>query len=340
MKKTTLLPTLAALLLASCSTSGTNSQSDSSIPSSEEEETSSSSPTESEQENEIQLFDDPHFETGLVLKSTSTSDAHVVRDLNYEGKAEPRDRTIWQMAQWWSPFDFQDAPYSFEDGFHVYQDESRTLRVNTETGELDMQLNSWLEYQERFGGSRVDVSQTWSHFLIEQNFSQSVLLSELSSLNLSFGFEISDVTMYDEEHYNPSVHAAQFIMYFTIRNTEFDNFFWFGVPLFDNRGNEGKPSYNIDSGFEGATNALIYRMGQNDFLPNGVEVGNKYTVNVDLIPFIQDAMIIGTTVTNNPPLAGWDWNNCYIDYMNAGWELPGSFNIESSFTDLSLLAVR
>ena len=86
MKKTTLLPTLAALALASCSGPIESSLSSSSFPSSEEESTPSSS--ESEVENEIQLFDDPHFETGLVLKSTSTSDAHVVRDLNYEGKAE------------------------------------------------------------------------------------------------------------------------------------------------------------------------------------------------------------------------------------------------------------
>lgn len=334
---------LLALPLASCggqpsssSQSGANTEDSQPASSSSKEDSTQSSPVA----NEVQLFDDANFRTGLLLKSTSTTDAHVVKDLDYEGEAEPRDRTIWQMAQWWTPFDFQYAPYSYSDGYHIYQNESRTLKVNTEKGELGMQLNSWLEYQERFGGSRTSSGQTWSHFLIEQNFSQSVLLSELSSLRLSFDFQIKDVTLFDQEHYNPSMHAAQFIMYFTIRNLDFDNFFWFGVPLFDNRGNEGKPSYNIDQGFEGATNSLIYRMGQNDFLPNGVEVGKKYTVDVDLIPFLQDALITGSTATANPPLAGWDWNRCYIDYMNAGWELPGSFNIESTLSRLSLLAVR
>ena len=214
--------------------------------------------------------------------STSTTGAHEVKYLDYDGKAKHSDSVIWTMAQWWTPFDFQYAPYSYEDGFHVYKNESRTLRVNTETGELDMQLNSWLEYQERFGGSRTAVSQTWSHL--------------------------------------------------------FNNFFWFGVPLFDNRGNDSNPSYNIDQGFEGATNSLIYRMGQRDFLPSGVKVGNKYNIHVDLIPFLQDALICGLTETSNPPLKGWDWNDCYIDYMNVGWELPGSFNIQSTISNLSLTA--
>ena len=343
------LPLLFAITLVSCgdeniTTTSSNNSDESSlvttsdITSSNIDSTSTNIDSTSQVDRYVELFDDPSFSTGFHLKSVSTSDAHVVKHLDYDGAAIESSRDIWNMAQWWTPFDFQYAPYKYEDGYHIYQNESRTLKVNTEKQEIHMQLNSWLEYQERFGGSRVETSQTWSHFLIEQNFSTSMMLSQLNSLVLSFDFEIPTVQLFDEEHYNPSVHAAQFIMYFTIRNTEFNNFFWFGVPLFDNRGNEANPSYNIDQGFEGATNSLIYRMGQKDFLPNGVEVGKKYSVNVDLIPFLQEALITGSTQTSNPPLKGWDWNNCYINYMNCGWELPGSFNIESNMSNLSLMA--
>lgn len=287
---------------------------------------------------DIQLIDDASFETGFQLKSVSTSDAHVVKHLDYDGAAIESDRDIWSMAQWWTPFDFQYAPYSHEEGWHVYQNESRTLRVNTEESALTMQLNSWLEYQERFGGSRTESSQTWSHFLLEQNFSNQPKISELASLRLSFDFEIDEVTLYDEEHYNSSMHAAQFIMYVTIRNTEFSNFFWFGIPLYDNRGLDSNPSYNIDSGFEGATGALIYRMGQRDFLPGGATIGQRHGVDIDLIPYIEEGFVLGATETDSPPLAGWDWSDCYIDYMNIGWELPGSFNIVSTLYGLSLVA--
>ena len=345
-KRFSLLLAMSLLTLASCNGEGVSSISSEDSTSSESSSFSSSSSSSSESSSTIELpktievFSDPKFETGFHLMSTSTTGAHEVKYLDYDGKAKHSDSVIWTMAQWWTPFDFQYAPYSYEDGFHVYKNESRTLKVNTETGELDMQLNSWLEYQERFGGSRTAVSQTWSHFLISQDFREHFMLAPLESLILNFDFEIQEVTMFDEEHYNPSLHAAQFIMYFTIRNTKFNNFFWFGVPLFDNRGNDSKPSYNIDQGFEGATNSLIYRMGQSDFLPNGVKVGNKYNIHVDLIPFLQDALICGLTETSNPPLTGWDWNDCYIDYMNVGWELPGSFNIQSTISNLSLTAER
>ena len=343
MKKTlSMLLPISLLVLASCSGGNVSSLPSSSLEesSSSSTEDTSSSTSSSEEVKEVELFGDPNFKTGFDLKSISTSDAHVVKHLDYNGAAEECDPAIWNMAQWWTPFDFQYAPYTYENGYHTYQNESRTLKVNTDTGEIVMQLNSWLEYQERFGGSRTDTSQTWSHFLIEQTFEQSMTLADLNSLTLHFDFCVEEATLFDEEHYNPSFHAAQFIMYFTIRNYDFDNFFWFGVPLYDNRGNDSNPSYNIDQGFEGATNSLIYRMGQRDYIPSGTKIGQKYTIDIDLIPFLQEALITGSTVTSNPPLAGWDWNKCYINYMNAGWELPGSFNIVSSMSNLSLIAER
>lgn len=297
---------------------------------------------EPEDPKTIQLFEDTGFETGFHLKSTTTNDgSKIVKHLDYEGKAKDSDRQVWNMAQWRTPFNFKDAAYSYNDGTHVYENESRKMEVNSSKKEMSMSLDSWAEYQELYGGSRTTTSQNWSHFLLEQNFKKSVKLKDLDTLTLSFDFKVDEVTMCDEAHYNPVVHAAQFIMYFTIRNEVTNQFFWFGVPLYDNRGEIFNPGYNIDQGFVGATNTLIYRMGTKEYIEDReVQVGKQYKINVDLLPEIQNAFILGNQEESiKKPFKDWKYEDLSIGYMNFGWELPGSFKIKSTFKDLSLVGV-
>lgn len=287
----------------------------------------------------MELFTDTKFETGLYLKSTTTADgSKVVKHLDYDGKAKPKESAVWNMAQWWTPFNFKDAPYRFENGRHVYENESRILGVDAATGEFEMGLDSWKEYQERFSGSRTSGSQTWSHFLIEQNFADSVYLSSAESMTLSFDFRIDEVTLFDKENYNPNLHTAQFVMYFTVRNDKLNKFFWFGIPLYDYRGYGDKFSYSIDKGFEGATNTLIYSIGRNEILPDGLPAFKKdYHIEIDLLNYIKDAIVFGATNSSiGKPLKEWNLDDCYVNYMNFGWELPGSFKIDSRFKNLSL----
>lgn len=291
-------------------------------------------------EEETELFTDPKFETGLYLKSTTTADGSlVVKHLDYEGKAKEKKETVWNMAQWWTPFNFKDAPYRFENGKHIYENESRTLSIDSVTGEFEMGLDSWKEYQERFGTSRSSGSQTWSHFLIEQDFAKKVYLSEVSNMTLSFDYRIDSVELFDKENFNKNLHTAQFVMYFIVRNEKLNKFFWFGIPLYDYRGYGDKFSYSIDQGFEGATNTLIYSIGREEFLPNGElpEIGKNYYLNINLLSYIQDAIIFGATTSSiNYPLKDWEMKDTCVTYMNFGWELPGSFRIDSHFSNLSL----
>lgn len=288
----------------------------------------------------IQLFEDTSFETGFHLKSTTTNDgSKIVKYLDYEGKAKKSDRQVWNMAQRWTPFNFKDAPYSYVDGKHIYENESRKLVVDSANNQMSMTLDSWAEYLELFRGSRTKTSQNWSHFLLEQDFRTAVPLKDLEALNLSFDFKIDEMIMCDEANYNPNIHAAQFIMYFTIRNNVTNKFFWFGVPLYDNRGGIYNPGYNIDQGFVGATNTLIYRMGTKDYIEDReVQVGKEYKINIDLLQEIQNAFVFGSQEESiNKPFKDWKYEDLSIGYMNFGWELPGSFKVRSTFKDLSLV---
>lgn len=332
--KAGLLVTLASILLMGCA---------SNAPTTSETGTESSSTSDesSALTGEVELLEDTTFKTGYHLKSTTTADGGLIVDyIDYDGAAETADRNVWNMAQWWTPFNFKDAPYSFENGEHVYRNESRELRVNTDTGLMTMGLDSWKEYQTRFGESRTDPSQTWSHYLIEQDFRKAVYLTNVSSVTLNLDFRINEATLFDEEHFNPTMHTAQFVLYLTIRNDKLNKFFWFGVPIYDYRGGGLNDHYNIDQGFEGSTNTLIYSMGKKHYLnyPQ-LELKKDYNINIDILPFITDAFLFGKNdPTFNYPLKDWEFEDCYINYMNFGWELPGSFKIESQFSNLSIKA--
>lgn len=296
----------------------------------------------SEDDTTIQLFEDTSFETGFHLKSTTTNDgSKIVKYLDYEGKAKKSDREVWNMAQWRTPYNFKDSTYSFNNGVHQYENESRSIKVDSQNKEINMTLDSWVEYLELFGESRTKTSQNWSHFLLEQNFRKEVYLNELDSLTLSFDFNIDEMSLCDSEHYNPNIHAAQFIMYFTIKNNVTNKFFWFGVPLYDNRGGIYNPGYNIDQGFVGATNTLIYRMGTKSYIQDrDIKVGKEYKINIDLLLEIQNAFVFGSNEESiNKPFKDWKYEDLSIGYMNFGRELPGSFKVSSTFKELSLKGV-
>ena len=329
------------LLLSSCNNSShlDSSKTEGGFSAFSSQNDSSLFGSSSSQDDRVQeLLADPFFENGFDLKSTTTLDGSlVVRHLDYDGKA---NEASWKMAQWWTPFDFKNAPYTYKDGRHTYENESRFLGVDTEKGEMEMGLDSYKEYLELFGGSRTKGSQNWSHFLIEQNFPKAVPLSSLEKLYLKLNFGIYEVSNEDEENYSPSIHAAQFVLYFTIRNVKENKFFWFGLPFYDNRGSGYSDEYSIDSGFVGATNTLIYKMGRKSFLEDKLPViGKEYALNVDVLPYMVDAFLFGATDSAiGMPYIDWKMEDLVVDYLNFGWELPGSFKVDSRFSGLSVEA--
>lgn len=335
IKKSALSLSLATLLLVSC----TSDPSLESVITKSDIFVSTDMDTTSYHQQELELLSDNSFENGFALKSTTTKDGSlVVKNLDYEGKVKGSPN--WQMAQWWTPYDFKDAPYSYVNNRHIYENESRKLAVDCSKKELEMDLDSWIEYQKLFNTSRSKSSQNWSHFLIEENFDQIVYLTECSSLRLKLNFQIDEVTMFDKENYDPSMHAAQFVLYLTVRNERLNKFFWFGLPLYDNRGEGSDFSYNIDTGFEGATNTLIYKIGRKDFLADPLPIlGKRYSLDIDLLSYIQDAIVFGMTDKSiGKPFEDWNVDDLYINYMNFGWELPGSFKVRSTFDNLSIKA--
>jgi hypothetical protein len=288
------------------------------------------------------LLADADFSQGFKLLEPRNDGKRVFcPNIDYNGKAD--ESPIWEMSQWASPYNFKDATYtSIKEGVHKYENESRSCIIDTNNSEIEINLNSWTEYQELFGHSRTG-SENWSHFLLEQSFPNPSKISELKSIYAKCEFRINKAEDLDP---GQPIPCAQLTWYFTItdvRNGDpayqskdnTNDFMWFGIPIFDSRYEYLPENKMVDKGFNGATNKLIYGMDSRAvFKKQKVEVGKDYIINIDILPYIKDAYLYGIT---NEALVDSSFKDLTINYMNIGWELPGSFDASLTLKNMSVM---
>ena len=327
---------LFPLLLGSCGD----------IPSPEKSVSESSEADSGMEDTMRELITDRNFETGFDLMTTSTENGRTVsRTLDYGGEAKKTETRPWKMAQWWTPFDFANAPMQKTDaGSYIYENESRVLEVNPKKGSIMLQLNSYKEYMEKFGHSRVG-TENWSHFLIEQDFVDAPKLTDLKHVYVHLKFRIFPNNDLDPDQ---AIPCSQITWYFTVtdvRNGDTgyqsgnndNDFFWFGLPIFDSRYPVLSPYQHVDSGFVGATNRLIYSLGSDTYFDTPVQVGEERILELDILPYIKQAYLYGF---DHGAMQNSSWDRLVLNYMNLGWELPGSFESGITISELSVRIER
>ncbi|MCK9310272.1 MAG: hypothetical protein M0P99_08365 [Candidatus Cloacimonetes bacterium] len=293
----------------------------------------------------VELLEDPIFATGFNLLGISpVEDGRTIKKhLDYGSTALPSSRPIWYMAQWWTPYDVVDATYKEVNNVHIYETPSRILKMNPEdNGYLYMELFGSKEYEN---GPR-ELNEPWTHALIEQNFSESVGMSELSSLILKMEVTIHHVNNLMGSDYDPGKHAAQLLWYITLRNVvpegsedvgQNGDFLWFGIPIYDNRNDFIPHSAHIDQGAAGTTGKLIYSMSSKYYFDEKIQMNKTYNIEIDVLPYLKEAFIYAI---NNNALVGARFENMQIGYMNFGWEVPGTFDVASTIRGISIKAIR
>ncbi|MDG0888962.1 hypothetical protein [Paracholeplasma manati] len=292
----------------------------------------------------IELLSDPQFKTGFHVLGINPTINHrkTYKHLDYNGEAYQTNWPIWQMAQWWTPYNLIDATFKKITDCYVYDTPSRRIEVNPKKGFLRLNLSGSKEYPQ---GVRTSGNQPWSHLLIEQDFDESVSLDTLQALNLKLNFNIEAVEDHNEGQFNPNLHAAQLLWYFVIHDKgiegsagygNFKEFFWFGIPIYDNRYPFIEESMHVDQGGIGTTGRLIYSMSSRNYLKEPIQMGKDYTIEIDILPFVLKAK---QYALDHGYLKKHDQSNYQIGYMNFGWELPGRFDVKSHIQGISALAV-
>ena len=337
MKKMMLL-VLFPLLLTSCNQNPTNS---------EKKDTTSFSTVE-EQNKVIELFPDNKFERGFnALPGNKAFEDGSYPENDYMDNVylkytKDSPSPVWQLQQTGCIYDLNDIynPITekypeYQNGYYKFDGVSNHVYVNPDIGEIKLGVEASKEYEH----PRKD-RENWPHLLLQNALTEQVTLSELSSLEFTIDLNIHCENKMKDSEYNPSMHTAQFLMYFVVNTmNDIDNgeYFWFGVPFFDYRYKAMKPSAFIDNGTSGNTGKVIYQMATEKIDPNGFQLDHDYSISLDLIEEFQDALIetqklgrmTNTTVTD-----------LSISNMNIGFEIPGTFDVEATFKNFSLKAVK
>ena len=138
--------------------------------------------------------------------------------------------------------------------------------------------------------------------------------------------------------YNANIHAAQFLIYFTVQNLNrsssgFGKIIWLGVPVYDDRYPMPAKYVAHDDG----TSTLIYTIAYRDAAAKSVQDGEWVAFHVDLLPYaieaLQEAWDRGYLPESH------DVADYKIGGMNMGWEVPGLSYTAMATQNLSLQAV-
>lgn len=288
----------------------------------------------------IELLPDNHFENGFIAYpgTRSYSDGtYPENDWNanvYLKYDENTPNPSWQVQQIGCVNDLNDIynPRTnkypdYEEPYYKFEGVSNYVYVDPNNGEIILGLNASKDYdQPRTSGD-------WCHLLLQNVLTNSVKVSELQSLNFSIDLELQCENKMSDAEYNPSIHTAQFLLYFIVQsNATLDagDYFWFGIPFYDYRYTSMDENIMIDN----RSQMPIYQMSNRVIDPEGIKLNKEYKINLDLIELFSDALLACQNSLDR--FLNSTINDFSITSMNIGWELPGTFDVSAKFSNFSL----
>ena len=225
---------------------------------------------------------------------------------------------------------------TLEDGYYTFRDTSKRLAASPSKKSVILELNASQEYQHPR-----QAMEGWPHLLLEQGLSETIQISELSKLEFSVDLTmLKIVNAMEEGTYNPNLHTCQYLMYFvcnTASALDANDYLWFGVPFYDYRTKIIPESGQADAGTSGNTGKFIYSMSSESYLPNGVEVGVKNEIRIDLISEFGNGLL---KAQEKGYLKNTVISDLSITYMNIGFEIPGTFDCAMQMDNFNLVATK
>ena len=273
----------------------------------------------------LQLITDNQFQTGVNVLDPVTG--AVQGPMQY---TTANGAPIWKLAQWGSQASvYGSTPTVLGSGAYKWANLYKVVVMGpTDTVDSDLKLtvNSISEY----GGVYRQSGDSWPALLISQRISEpngnigvgAPWIDELTSLDFDIGAKLVYANNVYSNGYNSLIHAAQFLVYFTLQNLNtsssgYGNYMWFGLRLYDDRDPLPGLAVKQDVG----TGKLIYNVGIEPFCTNGLVLGQWKDISGDILPLIkaglQEAWSQGY-LTNSMSYADYK-----IGGMNMGWEVPG-----------------
>lgn len=286
----------------------------------------------------LQLITDNQFQTGVDVFDPDTG--AVEGSLQY---TTTNGSPVWGLRQWNSQNSIYGAtPVLLGSSATKWQNIYKIV-VMGPTGTVDSDLKLTVNSISEYGSVYRQSGEPWPVLLIQQRISEpnghigavSPWISELTELNYNLDAKLCYANNVYTTGYNPLIHAAQFLNFFTVQNlnkesADYGNYLWFGIRIYDDR--EALPGLSIKHDI--GTDKLIYNIGIEPFCTNGLVVGERKNISGDILPHIkaglQEAWSQGY-LTNS-----FDYADYKIGGMNMGWEVPGLSTVTMQVSNFGL----
>jgi len=303
----------------------------------------------------VELLRDMKYQQGFNVKGLSpVSDGSAVRAVLDYGKSDLQPQ--WSLAQWSSKYSLADDARLSElkKGVFRYTNKNKIITVDTHAGEIALKALASLNYDRP---RKAD--EPWMHLLLEQELAlndkknlEQYKIDRMKELRLKMKVKLSYFKDLMKERADAGKHAAQYTMFLYIADLNsktkgYGDMIWFGVPLFDNRYEFQDVYAAQDTGQPGASGLYIYSMSNRTYMKKpffiaeeekivGSDKNPWITIDVDLLPHIKKAYV---QAKKNNYLKNTSLNELYVNGINFGWELPGTYDVEMKLKDLSLQAL-
>ena len=345
MKRFYVLSLIIMTALASCGGGKTSSE----IESKDNDSLPSVSEEESVDEKHIQVIKDNTFKEGFLFNPANGSNPDTgyfpedrwMGDVKLLYGGASGDNISWIGSQHGDIYSLNDkynkkaggTPRE-ENGYYIFEDESKKLAANPSTGSLYFELNASNEYERPR-----QANEQWCHLLLNQGFQTAVRVEDTESIDFTMDIEMKKY----EDHMNGEaqrdLHCVQFLMYLVVKSEnsyDSNTFFWFGLPFYDNRYPNGlSEGIMIDSGGGGATSKAIYHIDSTEMMDEGLSLNKKLNIDFDIRPFLQRGLIKAQSMGH---LTHTSVDELTFQSMNIGFEITGTYDCGVEISNFSLTA--
>lgn len=293
-------------------------------------------------ETTVELIGDPGFERGFAVKE----DSGDFSPAKWNEAATP----IWTITHHHSKSTFANRDkFQFRQNGLTFNDGLSLLDVHPEGGDADVIVG--LNADKEYGGVYRQKGDPWPHIYLTQRISDPAghlganapSLAEINKIDFSLNVRLLHDRANPKEGRIKSVHAAQFILFFTIQNLNrqsegHGDYYWFGIALYDDR----EPLTHLHamqdkgSAKKKGTDKLIYNIGIEPFTSDVVADGRWVTVRGDILPHILAGLQEAWKRGYLP--ASQNLSDYRIGSLVLGWEIPGLNDAAIAIKDLHATA--